>query len=129
MTLALQSAAPLRLPVPTELALGDFVSTFGESLLGAVREQNPPIYNGEAHPARERVMSGLLRQPFPAQRDVVQAVAALLCEANDPSAIVNAEMGTGKTIMAIAAAANMGFNSMPKKGYNIPAAMGMPMLL
>ena len=105
MTLALQSVAQPRLPAPVEFALGDFVSTFGESLLGAVREQNPPIYNGEANPARDRVMSGLLRQPFPAQREVVQAVAALLCDADGSSAIINAEMGTGKTIMAIAAAA------------------------
>ena len=105
MNLALQPVAQPRLPAPVEFALGDFVSTFGESLLGAVREQNPPIYNGEANPARDRVMSGLLRQPFPAQREVVQAVAALLCDADDSSAIINAEMGTGKTIMAIAAAA------------------------
>jgi len=36
---------------------------------------------------------------------------------------------TETELMAIAAAANTGFNRMPKNGYKTPAAMGMPRLL
>lgn len=50
-------------------------------------------------------MERLKRQPFPAQREVVQAVTRLLVDAGQPAAVVNAEMGTGKTIMAVAIAA------------------------
>lgn len=103
----LPAVVPPALPAPVEFSLGDFVSTFGDSLLNAVREQNPPIYNGPPHPGRDRVMDGLLRRPFDPQREVVQACTALLIDAADPAAIINAEMGTGKTIMAIATAAVM----------------------
>ena len=44
----------------------------------------------------ERVMDGLKRQPFPAQREVVQAVAKLLVDAGENAAVINGEMGTGK---------------------------------
>ena len=103
----LPAVVPPALPAPVEFSLGDFVSTFGDSLLNAVREQNPPIYNGQPHPGRDRVMDGLLRRPFDPQREVVQACTSLLIDAADPAAIINAEMGTGKTIMAIATAAVM----------------------
>jgi hypothetical protein len=36
---------------------------------------------------------------------------------------------TETELKAIAAAANSGFNKRPKKGYNAPAAMGMPITL
>lgn len=56
------------------LPLTAFIEEFGASLLDAVREQNPPVYRGMANPRRELVMDGLLRSPFGAQREVVQAV-------------------------------------------------------
>jgi hypothetical protein len=62
-----------------------------------VATQNPPIYDGTANPAWEAVMDSLKRQPFVAQRERVQAVCKLLVE--------DGEMGTGKTMMGIAAAA------------------------
>ena len=86
------------------MAIGEFVADFRASLLEAVRVQNPPVYDGRADASRERLLDALLRQPFAAQREVVQAVCRLLVEADQPSAVINAEMGTGKTIMAIAAA-------------------------
>lgn len=85
--------------------LSEFVADFGDGLLEAVSRQNPPIYDGAASAARDVVMEALKRKPFPAQREVVQAVVKLLVDANQPAAVVNAEMGTGKTMMAIAAAA------------------------
>ena len=86
------------------MAIGQFVADFRTSLLAAVRNQNPPVYDGVADASRECLLDALQRKPFPAQREVVQAVCRLLVEADQPSAVINAEMGTGKTIMAIAAA-------------------------
>lgn len=104
---SLPDAVRSALPAPVSFSLGEFVTTFGASLLDAVRTQNPPIYDGTPNAARDRVMDALLRAPFAAQREVVQAVTALLCDAQDPAAIINAEMGSGKSMMAIAAAAVM----------------------
>ena len=91
------------------MSLTDFISRFGDGLLDAVRAQNPPVYPGDSAAKAERraVMAGLSRQPFDAQADVVQAVCTLLLDRNQPASIINAEMGTGKTIMAVAVAAVM----------------------
>jgi hypothetical protein len=101
------------LPRPTEnadqqsgqvLALSQFVADFGDSLLTAVQQQNPPIYQGTPNHRRDAVMDHLTRTPFGAQRDVVHAVASVLIDHDQPASIINGEMGTGKTMMAIAAA-------------------------
>ena len=86
------------------LPMSQFIDEFGAALLDAVRTQNPPIYDGQPDPRREALMDTLLRQPFEAQRAVVQTVARLLIDEAQPSAVINAEMGTGKTMMAVAAA-------------------------
>lgn len=52
-------------------------------------------------------MDRLKRKPFAAQAEVVQAITALLLDRNEQAGIINAEMGTGKTMMAIAVAAVM----------------------
>ncbi len=88
-------------------SLQQFIAEFGDGLLDAVREQNPPVYDGELNPRRDAVMDALSRKPFQAQREVVQAVTKLLVDEAQPASIINAEMGTGKTMMAIAAAAVM----------------------
>src|SRR2546422_10067333 len=90
-----------------ELLLFQYITDFGDSLLESVRSENPPIYDGKPDAARERVMEQLLRKPFGAQRETVQAVTKLLVDHHQPAAIINSEMGTGKTMMAIAAAAIM----------------------
>ncbi|MDK2126763.1 SNF2-related protein [Parachitinimonas caeni] len=84
--------------------LSTFVQEFGSGLLEAVRCQNPPIYDGQADPRRDALMDQLLRKPFPAQRDVVQAICRLLLDANQPAGIINGEMGCGKTLLGIAVA-------------------------
>ncbi|HDL5300695.1 DEAD/DEAH box helicase, partial [Pseudomonas aeruginosa] len=56
---------------------------------------------------RQLVMDRLKRKPFAAQAEVVQAITALLLDRNEQAGIINAEMGTGKTMMAIAVAAVM----------------------
>lgn len=89
------------------ITLADFIEQYGDGLLDAVRKQNPPVYDGTANAARDAVLDALKRKPFQAQREVVQAVTRLMIDHGDPAAIINAEMGTGKTMMAIAAAAIM----------------------
>ncbi|MDD5395016.1 MAG: DEAD/DEAH box helicase [Thiothrix sp.] len=88
------------------ISLADFVKDFGTALRDAVDQQNPPIFHPEnACPARDAVMDGLLRKPFPAQREAVQALSALLFGQGEKAAIMNGEMGTGKTMVAICTAA------------------------
>lgn len=89
------------------IPLSQFVADFGEGLLAAVSRQNPPVYDGCPDSRREAVMLGIKRKPFPAQQDVVQAVTRLLVDHGAPAAVINAEMGTGKTMMAICTATVM----------------------
>ncbi|MFZ5547070.1 MAG: SNF2-related protein [Pseudomonadota bacterium] len=86
------------------MPIADFVRTYRDSLVDAVRVQNPPIYDGQQDARVNALLDALTRQPFEAQRDLVQAVCRLLVGSGQPSAVINAEMGTGKTMMAIATA-------------------------
>jgi hypothetical protein len=87
------------------ITLNDFIGQFGDGLLAAVQAQNPPIYQGQRPPVWDDVLDGLLRAPFEAQREVVHAIASLLLNAGESGAVINGEMGTGKTLMGIAVAA------------------------
>lgn len=87
------------------LSLPDFIASFGTGLLQAVQAQNAPVYNKDPHPDRALVMEQLLRTPFVEQQHVVQACARLLVDVGERACVINGEMGTGKTIMAIALAA------------------------
>lgn len=87
------------------LSLNSFISEFGEELLSSLHRSNPPIYAGESRPDRRQILASLIRPPFPAQAEVVHAAAELLINRNEPAVVVNGEMGTGKTLMAIALAA------------------------
>ncbi|HAG2283784.1 TPA: DEAD/DEAH box helicase family protein [Salmonella enterica] len=87
------------------LSLNDFIDEFGDSLLDSLNRSLPPVYNGTPVPRRQTIMDTLKRHPFPAQADVVQTVVKLLMDQHEQAAIINAEMGTGKTLMAIATAA------------------------
>ncbi|WP_374684723.1 DEAD/DEAH box helicase family protein [Variovorax sp. ZS18.2.2] len=95
------------------IALSDFIQEFGGDLLAQVRSQNPPVYDlvRDRHTpdwaARQSIMNALLRKPFEAQSEAVQAIVKLLVDHDQPAAVLNAEMGTGKTMMAICAAAVM----------------------
>ena len=90
------------------IPLNDFIQDFGGDLLDAVKRQNPPIFDERSpDPLRAAVMDAMPRRPFDAQQRVVQAVSKLLLDEGEKSAIINAEMGTGKTMMSIAASAVM----------------------
>lgn len=93
--------------VDLKLSLTDFIDEFGDELLESLNRSNPPVYTGQACAQRTVIMESLTRTPFAAQADVVQAIVALLLDRNEQAGIINAEMGTGKTMMAIATAAVM----------------------
>lgn len=92
---------------PLTIGLTEFIDEFGDELLDSLNSSNPPVYAGNINEPRQQVMNTLKRQPFPAQAEVVQAVTALLLDRNEQAAVINAEMGTGKTMMAIAVGAVM----------------------
>ena len=90
---------------PETLSLAAFVEDFGSGLMEAVRSQNPPVFTGETKPARETLLAGLKRKLFSAQAKAVHAATTLLCDHDEKSAIINGEMGVGKTSVGIAIAA------------------------
>jgi hypothetical protein len=90
---------------PLTVSLSDFVAEFGTDLLKSLNRSNPPVYSGTAREPRERVLAGLKRRLFPAQAEIVHAVTELLIDRGERAAIVNGEMGCGKTLIGIAAAA------------------------
>jgi len=101
----LNAAEKSERPAEQVIPLAQFIEQFGLGLLDAVQRQNPPVYQGEQRPERNAVLDTLLRAPFAEQREAVHAVAALLLDAGQPAAVINGEMGTGKTMMGIASAA------------------------
>lgn len=87
------------------IALSDFIRQFGDGLLGAVQDQNPPVYQDSGNRDWDVLLDGLLRKPFDAQREVVHAICELLIGSGESGSVINGEMGTGKTLMGIATAA------------------------
>ncbi|KGT35425.1 helicase [Vibrio parahaemolyticus] len=90
--------------IDTVLPLHDFIDQFGEGLLANIEAAHPPRYQTPSK-QRAQVMHSLKRTPFDAQADAVQAISTLLLDEQAPASILNAEMGTGKTMMSIAASA------------------------
>ncbi|PKM38198.1 MAG: hypothetical protein CVV06_01925 [Gammaproteobacteria bacterium HGW-Gammaproteobacteria-10] len=91
---------------PNAIPLNDFLTEFGNGLMASVSKRLPPVYDpGRPNPHWDEIMDSLQRRPFDAQRDRVQAVCQLLVEQGEPAAVLNGEMGCGKTMMGIAAAA------------------------
>ena len=91
-------------PSPLTLSLQDFVGEFGDELLDSLNRANPPVYAGQARPQRQLVLASLKRKLFPAQAEVVHAASELLVDHGERAAIVNGEMGCGKTTVGIATA-------------------------
>lgn len=69
---------------PLTISLNNFVSEFGDELLDSLNRANPPVYTGEARPHRQRALSRLKRQTFPAQAEVIHAVSELLVDRGEP---------------------------------------------
>jgi superfamily II DNA or RNA helicase len=90
---------------PLTLSLQDFVTEFGDGLLDSLNRANPPVYAGPPRAHRQIVLASLKRLLFPAQAEVAHAAAELLIERNERAAIINGEMGCGKTAVGIGVAA------------------------
>lgn len=106
------------------ISMAEFIEEFSDGLLDSIKTLNPPVYTGQRVSSRERVLGELKRKPFESQAEVVRAVTQLLVDENEPAAIINAEMGTGKTMMAIAAAAVM-----HESGYERSLVLSPPHLV
>lgn len=102
---SVELASDIDAPV-VQLPLDAFLKSFGSDLMQQMQAQNPALYQ-TPKASRSAVMDGLLRKPFKQQASSVQALTTLLLDHDQPAAVLNAEMGTGKTIMGIAAAAVM----------------------
>ncbi|HBP5443624.1 DEAD/DEAH box helicase [Pseudomonas aeruginosa] len=90
---------------PLTMSLQDFVDEFGDELLDALNSANPPVYAGQPQAHRQLIVASLKRKLFPAQAEVVHAVVELQVDRGERAAIVNGEMGCGKTTVGIATAA------------------------
>jgi hypothetical protein len=95
------------------IRLPDFISNFGAGLLDAVRRQNPSIYDGQRPANWDVLLDSLSRQPFPAQREVIHAITTLLTQ-HAPGGVINAEMGTGKTLMGIGVSVLLHYCGFPR---------------
>ncbi|MCC4621503.1 DEAD/DEAH box helicase [Xanthomonas cassavae CFBP 4642] len=92
-------------PSSLELSLTEFVAEFGDELLESLNRANPPVYSGRPRAHRQHIVASLKRTLFPAQAEVVHAAAELLIDRGERAAIINGEMGCGKTTVGIATAA------------------------
>lgn len=89
-----------------EIKLQDFFLKFRDALLEKTKEQVAPLYNGSVDNNKlySEYLTELSRKPFVAQENAVQALMKLLVEKDSRAGILCGDMGTGKTIMAIALA-------------------------
>jgi len=87
------------------LSLKDFLNEYGESMAEKVTKELTVIHD----PATERetsiaeILSTMKKLPFPSQGEIIKACCKALLSRNKAPYMV-CEMGTGKTLMAIAAA-------------------------
>ena len=86
------------------IAMADFLNDYGPALMAAVNEQNPPRYQGKYSIKHNACLDQLKRQPFDLQSNAIHAVHQLLTLHKEPAAVINGEMGTGKTMMSICVA-------------------------
>ncbi len=104
--------------------LNQFLTEFGAGLMTSVSKQHPPIYDGTPNTKWDKVMDNLKRRPFAAQRERVQAVCKLLSDEGESAAVLNGEMGCGKTMMGIAVSA-----SLFEEGYRRTLVIAPPHLV
>jgi hypothetical protein len=87
------------------IAMTEFIEGFGDGLLDSIRTLNPPKYDGRHVASRDDVLNGLKRKALPGQVETIHAGCTLLMDRGEPACVYNGEMGSGKTMMAIATAA------------------------
>ncbi len=89
--------------------LKDFLERHGARLGEKIEQNLTPVYN-PLHPegveAYEERILPLLRRPFPVQGEVIKGISKALYDLKRRHLFVCGEMGTGKTIVALATAHN-----------------------
>ncbi len=89
-------------PGNKERSLAWFVEEFGASLTRAILDTCPPVYTPALYKEYRPLVKHLARQPLGRQADAL-AGAALSLERGHRCTILSAEMGSGKSFMALAA--------------------------
>jgi len=89
-------------PANKERSLGWFVEEFGASLTRAILNTCPPVYAPTLYKDYRPLVKRLARQPLGRQADAL-AGTALSLERGYRCTILSAEMGAGKSFMALAA--------------------------
>lgn len=89
-------------PGNKERSLSWFVEEFGASLTRAILDTCPPIYSPALYKQYRPLVKRLARQPLGRQADALAGVALSL-ERGYRCTILSAEMGSGKSFMALAA--------------------------
>jgi len=89
-------------PANKERSLGWFVEEFGASLTRAILDTCPPVYSPALYKEYRPLVKRLARQPLGRQADAL-AGTALSLERGYRCTILSAEMGSGKSYMALAA--------------------------
>jgi len=89
-------------PANKERSLGWFVEEFGASLTRAILDTCPPVYSPALYKDYRPFVKRLARQPLGRQADALAGVALSL-ERGYRCTILSAEMGAGKSFMALAA--------------------------
>lgn len=87
-----------------KISLQQFFNDFKEPLIAKTKEQVAPLYTGsqDNNPRYTAWLEELKRKPFDTQENAVQALSKLLLDQDSRAGVLCGDMGTGKTIMAIA---------------------------
>nr|BBH92270.1 hypothetical protein KTA_04690 [Thermogemmatispora argillosa] len=89
------------------VSLTTFLNQYGSVVLQTIQQRYPPLFISEAQvPWAERAFSQLQRRPLGKQRESILAHVAAFTRSPSPlrRQLLSAEMGSGKTFMAIAIA-------------------------
>lgn len=87
------------------ISLKDFLNEYGESMAEKVTKELTVIHDPatEKETSIAQILSAMKKPPFPSQGEIIKACCKSLLSGNKAPYMV-CEMGTGKTLMAIAAA-------------------------
>jgi hypothetical protein len=100
-----------------KMNLNAFMQSFGPAINEAMTDMMAPVYSGvdDQCMMRDLVLDGLDRAPFEKQRECIHAATNLLLDHDAPAAIINADMGTGKTQMAACVAQLLHYEKYAKR--------------
>ena len=87
--------------------LGEFLTRYGDAVAAAVVRTYPPVYDAETRRTCGFDLRRLLRRPLGGQADAIRATALSL--RLNPGTNVVGEMGSGKSLVAAAAAYLAGY--------------------